>query len=254
MINTVLIGAFFCYGVFTLQRPGFLLSKLPTVWKKLPKKLHEPLFSCGVCVSSIWGIVFILAQYFIHNELLRIPIYIIAMCGVCALVDRAVKYFEYGYKYNSISPMADYSYLSNYKFRDSLYDCFLQKVVRSGIPILEIGGITESLKYSNYSSIDKQSGTAVEDFQSASADSFILIKGLAFEGNFDKLLHSLSLAQGFIIEGSVGGESGKQIQWIMDKFDLTIKIPYTVNDNLDCRPDHCGNTNNRVVLIKQINE
>lgn len=260
MINLVIVGAFFCYGVFTLQRRGFLFEKIPTFWRKFPQKLHEPLFACGVCVSSIWGIIFIGSQYLIHHfvapqyiDVANIPFYIIAMCGICAVFDRAVKYFEYGYKYNNISPFSDYSYLNNYNFRDTLYECFLKDVVSSGINIVEIGGETNFLKYTadgKYFSINKQAGS---ELGVALPDNFfVLIKGIAYEGNFDSLLNVLSLSKGFIIEGSTGGESGKQLHWIMDKFNITIKLPYSISDNCDCRPEHCGNTNNRVVLIKPI--
>jgi hypothetical protein len=103
MASIIFIGAFFCYGMFTIQRSGFILDKLPNLWK------HEPLFECGVCVSSIWGIFFIVSQYLIKNyvygkyiDLVNIPIYIIAMAGVCAVIDRAVKFFEYGYNYKKV--------------------------------------------------------------------------------------------------------------------------------------------------------
>lgn len=258
MLNLMLTGAFFCYGVFTLQRKGFLLDKLPKLWKKLPKALHEPLFACGVCVTSIWGIVFIVSQYFIdrfapveNRLLINLPFYIIAMCGVCALVDRAVKSFEYNYKYNSIPPMSDYSYLSNYQFRDNLITSFLDDVVVRQVTIIEIGGMTEFLKkYDRYYSVDKQDGKDAM-YLTPSPD-FILIKGLMFEGNFDHLLNILSAARGFVIEGSLGGESGKQLNWIMDRFHPVIKIPYTLNDLNTAQPPHCGDVHNRVVLVKPL--
>ncbi len=106
-LQLIIAGAFFCYGMFTLQRKGFLLEGLKNTWLKLPKALHEPLFSCGVCVTSIWGTIFILCQFLIRKYvaadyiiLAEIPFYIIAMCGICAVVDRAVKFFEVGYGYS----------------------------------------------------------------------------------------------------------------------------------------------------------
>lgn len=240
-----------------------MLDKLPVFWKRyFPKFLHEPLFSCGVCVTSVWGIVFVLGQWvistFVPHEyqlLANIPFYIIAMCGICALVDRAVKFFEYGYKYTGgVVPFSDYSYLNKFEFRDSLYDCFLKAAVDKDLPIIEIGGETQSLKsYSQYVSLEKNNGNNAIGYQMP-RDKFVLIKGLAFEGNFDYLLEILKKSNGFIIEASVAGESGKQIQWILDKFNGVIKLPYTIElEKVQC-PEHCGgNINNRIILIQPVN-
>lgn len=106
-LQLIIAGAFFCYGMFTLQRKGFLLEGLKNTWLKFPEALHEPLFSCGVCVTSIWGTTFILCQFLIrkyvaadYTILAEIPFYIISMCGICAVTDRAVKFFEVGYGYS----------------------------------------------------------------------------------------------------------------------------------------------------------
>lgn len=49
---------------------------------------------------------FIVSQWILKHvvphkylEIASIPIYIISMCGICAVIDRAVKFFEYGYNY-----------------------------------------------------------------------------------------------------------------------------------------------------------
>lgn len=263
MLQIVITGAFFCYGWYTLQRNGFLLDKLPKVWKYFfPKAMHEALFSCGICVSSIWGIVFIMSQYAIlkyipvqYQVFANIPFYIVAMCGICAVIDRAVKFFEYGYKYTGgIIPNSDYSYLNKFEFRDKLYDCFLQAAIQKDYPVIEVGGLTENLtRYSGYLSVDKKEGRDLINTE-LPRDKFILIKGLAFEGNFDHLLAVLQHSKGFIIESSIGGESGKQVQWILDKFDGVIKLNYSISNFgvTEC-PEHCGNNvNNRIILIQPV--
>lgn len=263
MLQLVIIGAFFCYGWYTLQRNGFLLDGLPKVWKKVfPKSIHEALFSCGVCVSSIWGIVFLLSQYLITNyaplgiqPILNIPFYIVAMCGICAILDRSLKFFEYGYKYTGgIVSNSDYSYLNKFEFRDKIYDCFLQAAIDKDYPVIEIGGETQTLtRYPGYLSVEKKDG---HDLQNTvlPRDKFILIKGLLYEGNFDHLLAVLEQSKGFIVEASISGESGKQVQWILDKFDGIIKLPYSISNFgvTEC-PDHCGgNVNNRIILISPV--
>jgi len=262
MLQLVIVGAFFCYGWYTLQRTNFLLDKLPKFWKRFfPKAMHEALFSCGICVSSIWGITFLVCHYLIINfvatqyqVLANIPFYIVAMCGICAVVDRAVKFFEYGYKYSGIVPNADYSYLNKFEFRDTLYECFLQAAIKKDYPIIEIGGTTDNLtRYPGYLAVDKKDGHDVIN-TTLPRDKFILVKGLAFEGNFDHLLLILEHSKGFIIESSLGGESGKQVQWILDKFDGVIKLNYSISNfgATEC-PDHCGsNINNRIILISPV--
>lgn len=262
MINILIFGAFFCYGIFTVQRNGFLLDFLPNFWKKFPKQLHEPLFSCGICVSSIWGTVFIVSNYLIQesvNEkyqlLAMMPFYLIAFIGVTAILDRAVKSFEYNYRYTQIKPLSNYSYLENYEFRDSMIECFLSDVVSSETLIVEIGGLTERYapltNTGKYVSYDKAHGTDIIDSY-ISEDYFLLIKGMAFEGNFDYLIGLISNAKGFVIEGSLAGDSGKQLKWVMDMCPSAIKMPYMTNNRVEA-PTHCaGDINNRIVLVNKI--
>lgn len=262
MLDVLIMGAFFCYGMFTIQRSGFLLENLPNIWKKFPQKLHEPLFSCGVCVSSIWGLFFIvftfLVQKFINTEyqlLAKIPLYIISFGGVCALIDRAVKSFEYNYKYNYIKPLSNYSYLENYEFRNSMIDSFIQNVLNKKIKIIEIGGFSESIasisEIGLYQSFDKHN---MKDIINSyiQGEYFILIKGIAFEGNFQHLINLLDNAKGFIVEGSLSGVSGKQLNWIIDNHKGLKRIPYMTSEMCES-PTHCGgDINNRIILIKTI--
>ena len=261
MINILIFGAFFCYGIFTVQRNGFLLDFLPKFWKLFPKQLHEPLFSCGICVSSIWGLVFTLSNYYILNHvkleyqfLAQIPFYLIAFIGVTAIIDRAVKSFEYNYRYTQIKPFSNYSYLENYEFRDNMIECFLSDIIKSETLLVEIGGLTERyiplINIGKYVSYDKANGTDIIDSY-IGEDYFLLIKGIAFEGNFDYLIGLISNAKGFLIEGSLAGDSGKQLKWIMDAYPSVIRMPYMTNNCVEA-PTHCaGDINNRIVLIKK---
>ena len=177
------------------------------------------------------------------------------MCGICAVLDRAVKYFEYGYKYTgSIMPGADYSYLNKFEFRDKMYDCYMKDAIEKDYWIIEVGGTTEALtRYANYAAIDKRNGDNLIGTE-LPRDKFILIKGLLFEGDFDYLLAVLQHSKGFIIEASISGESGKQVQWILDKFDGIIKLNYSLSNFgvTEC-PEHCGNNiNNRIILIQPV--
>jgi len=251
-LSNFLIGAFFCYGIFTIQRPGFFADFLRDLWRKFPKALHEPLFECGVCVSSIWGGIYILSITFIPVQFM-FPFYLISFAGVCALLDRAVKFFEYGYKYNPKPRAANYSYLEQFKFRDNLFQCFLSDVVNKGVQIVEIGGLSNiNGAGGNYISFDKANGGIDVMGKYFSDQYFIIIKGLMFEGDFDYLKSLLSNATGFIVEGSLSGQSKTQLQWIEEAFEGVIRLPYMTG--IDAKaPEQCGgDVNNRIVLIKQI--
>jgi hypothetical protein len=179
-----------------------------------------------------------------------IPIYLVAFVGICAVLDRAIKFFEYGYKYNPIKPLSNYSYLENMDYRDNLIDTFVGDAISKQIPIIEIGGHSKSFQYyANYHSYKTPDKGYYID-----RPSFILIKGLAYEGAFDELLESLksSSCLGFVIEGSLAGDSKRQLEWIMD-LPGVIRIPYQVNCNY-AAPEHCGgDISNRIVLVKPIN-
>ena len=261
MLELLIWGAFFCYGVFTIQRNGFLLDSLPNVFKKLPKVLHEPLFSCGICVSSIWGLVFLISTFLIENYVptnyiffAKIPLFLFGFVGITAIIDRAVKSFEYNYRYTQIKPFSNYSYLENYEFRDNMIECFLSDIIKSETLLVEIGGLTERyiplINIGKYVSYDKANGTDIIDSY-IGEDYFLLIKGIAFEGNFDYLIGLISNAKGFLIEGSLAGDSGKQLKWIMDAYPSVIRMPYMTNNCVEA-PTHCaGDINNRIVLIKK---
>ena len=258
-LDLLLTGAFFCYGMYTLQRPGFLLDFMRKIWKKFPEKLHEPFFSCGVCVSSFWGIIFLVLNYY---EIYPI-IYLIAFCGVCAVLDRAVKFWEYGYKYNPIPAISNYSYLENAKYRDNMLFGFIEDAILiSCSEIIEIGGRTTSLMHGivnnknhifKYKSYDKPTNDILNEY--VSDPYFVIIKGIAFEGNIDTLLNFLGApnCKGFVVEGSTSGISGTQINWIMDRFkDQIIQMPYKASLSGEC-PEHCGsNVNERIVIVKPV--
>ena len=205
-LDLLLTGAFFCYGMFTLQRPGFLLDFMRKIWKKFPEKLHEPLFSCGVCVSSFWGIVFIFLNYYAIYPI----IYLIAFCGICAILDRAVKFWEYGYKYNPVPAISNYSYLENAGFRENMIENFVDDASDKQIVLIEIGGYTSYYeKLGTYKSYDKPTNDILNEY--ISDPYFVIIKGIAFEGNIDTLLNFLGApnCKGFVVEGSTSGISGK---------------------------------------------
>lgn len=262
MLQTIISCALFSYGIFTIQRPGFFLEKLPEFWKKyFPKSIHEPLYSCGICVASIWSLFYIFYRIVIGNYLdgymyliANAPVVAIAAAGGCALIDRAVKYFEYGYRYNPVKPNLSYSYLQTFDFRSNMFIQFLDEIDEKTI-VLEIGGHTNKIKnYFNnrYYSVDKINGNDINNY-CIQGNYFLVMQGLLFEGNLDQLITLIRHSKGFIIEGSLAGESKRQLQIIMDEFPDLIQMPFTTSKiDANIIPDHCaGEINNRLILVKR---
>lgn len=263
MIENLILAAFFAYGMFTIQRQGFILDFLTKFWKKFPKSLHEPLYSCGICVSSIWGTFYIVVNRILESYegpnvlLFRIPLYVIMSCGVTVIFDRAVKYFEYGYRYNPIKPMSDYTYLRRSYFREAFTNTLLDRVIADGVNVIEIGGRSESIaaRFGNlYNNYDKYAGISDVHVPCSifGEKYFVIVHGIAYEGDFNNLMALLINSQGFLIEGSMSGVSGKQLEWVKDQFSDLVKVPFTSQFNSEKSPEHCGgNVNDRVFLIKE---
>jgi hypothetical protein len=245
--------------MYTIQRPGFLADFLPKIFRKFPKSLHEPLFSCGVCVSSIWGIFYFVVQYLseIYNiSIIMIPLYLVALAGICVLFDRSIKSFEYNYKYNYWSKNNNYHYLAGDQARDTIVRNFILEPIHHANNIIEIGGLTESIKKmagNRYYSLDLLNKIDASNHMFGDKY-FVLIKGIAYEGDFDKLIGLLSNSTGFIVEAAISGNSQKQINWILEAFSQQklIKIPYQAN-SLETNVMDCGSSvNQRIILIKPI--
>jgi len=262
MLQNIIISALFSYGMYTIQRPNFFLNPLTQIWKKyFPKSIHEPLYSCGICVASIWTTVYIVYRIVIDAYLdgriyyiAMLPILSISAAGICALIDRAVKYFEYGYRYNPVKPNVTYSYLQQFDYRINMFNGFLQELGEN-IIIVEVGGFTKRIQElfgAKYYSIDKISGNEINDY-SVNGNYFLVIQGLLFEGNMEHLITLIRKSKGFIIEGSMAGESKRQMQMILDEFPDVLQMPYTtarVDHNVI--PEHCaGEINNRLILVKR---
>lgn len=258
-LTLFIIGAFFAYGMYTIQRPGFFAEPLRSIFKRLPEKLHEPFFSCGVCVSSVWGLYYLASTYYAINHgmmILLVPNYLVALAGFCAILDRSVKFFEYGYRYNYLPKNPDYTYLSSYISRNRLTTPFVVDAIQHGRNIVEIGGFTEWIKNQageeRYLSYDLEQGRIIKD-ECFGDNYFVLIKGLCFEGQINNLISILANAKGFIIESSISGTSGTQVNYILDAFDQDdiTTIPFKINAFEKNTPAHCaGNVSDRILIIK----
>lgn len=264
MFEAILISALFAYGMFTIQRPGFLMDWMRPVWKKFPKKMHDTLFECGVCVASLWGGSVYLYQVYLIPELpavwhplLYLPIVMIAGSGICAVVDRGVKAMEkvYGYKAPVKSIGEDkWEYLKPYEeLRRVFAESFFYNAVYHDRAIVEIGGVDTawsraSKKYTFFSHANRLSGEAVDAFIRKSGDYDVVILGLAFDGDLRELRKLIMFSHSALIEYSDDGISREQVEKITEYLNVKILIPeFHIGDAN--APKQCGRVTKRKIII-----
>lgn len=265
MLN-IFIAAMFAYGMFTLQRPGFLLDFMRPFWKKIaPKGLHEPLFECGVCVSSIWG-----GSCFIYLNLFTqwyymIPVAMIASSGMLAIVDRAVKAFEkhYGYKAAGASscsvPQVEAKQEKSWEYlvdsealRSILIEGFIHRSLDKNHYLIEIGGKAFYTTRSKYQSFNDKHRLTAENMPAPYMLGYVydvVILGLYFEGNLVLLKNLIKNARRTYIEYSKDGESLKQLEFLTKDMNVKILIPEYTLPITGKAPAECGSVTTRSVVM-----
>lgn len=266
-IQTYLIlCSMFAYGMFTLQRPGFLLQGMRKTWRKFPKAIHEPLFDCGVCVSSIWGGSCFIYLYLVSQlpanlqNIAQAPVVLVGSAGILSFVDRAVKFFEksYGYKPapdpskpkpKSFEYLMPYEYLRTRMIVNYVNDCF-----KAGRTMVEIGGIhkewDDNIRYRSYTKQNPFTLSALNSLKPYRFD--VLILGLYFNGDLKILQKAIAHAHTAIIEYSDDGISRQQVEWITEGLKAKLLVPeydISVNDADNCVPGECGCVAKRKFMV-----
>jgi hypothetical protein len=235
MLQIIAICSLFSYGMFTIQRPGFVLASLRTLWKKFPESIHESLFACGICVASIWGggcyiYLMLLENYAPENylTLLYLPVIIVCCSGVNAIFDRAVKAFEKHYGYHPPTKYKgemQWSYLLPYaELRKTLVRQFLTDNLNRGHHVIEIGGYHDlyahSKKYHAYGCNNKLDEheilRLIHQFRNAGESYSVFIMGLYYEGNLRFLKKLIQSSHVTLIEYSDDGISRHQVELITE--------------------------------------
>lgn len=87
-IVLVIIGACWCWGVFTLFQDGYILEKPGHfLWDNIGNFVCKPIFSCPPCMASIHGF----AIGFIYYGLSwQIPIFMICLCGLNFIIKSII--------------------------------------------------------------------------------------------------------------------------------------------------------------------
>lgn len=89
MITAVLIPllmALVAQGAYAAQQDGMILHFLTKVWEFLPTWFHKPLFTCPICMVSVWGIP--TWWMFGGGYLIYLPFYILAAAGINAVITK----------------------------------------------------------------------------------------------------------------------------------------------------------------------
>jgi hypothetical protein len=272
MLQLIFVCALFAYGMFTIQRPGFLLAGLRNVWRLFPASLHETLFECGICVASLWGggsyLYLLLVHQFIsphYRPYFWLPVAIISMSGICAFIDRAVKAFEkhYGYKPAVKSKGEDkWKYLFPYsELRKMMVQQFVTDNIDRNTFVVEIGGsnskYSSSVYYISYSDAtgklhEKEIIRLIQQFNQTKGKYSVVILGLAYEGNLRALKKLIAHSQASLIEYSDDGISRQQIELLTEGIKTKLLIPeYTINVDPKDAPAKCGSVEKRKVIILQ---
>jgi hypothetical protein len=269
MLEKIIVCSLFSYGIFTVQRPGFILTRLPNLWKRiLPESLHEPFFACGVCVVSVWGTLcyYYMAyvqQYCTYESLrlfLFLPVILVCATGLNALLDRSVKSFEKNYGYKTpqakLQGEARWNYLVPYaKLRTMLVDQFVSKMKMANWLIVEVGGKNEAYaRYLNYmyfdhtSRLNRDAVAQIINMQQKGYSYAVVILGLYYEGDIRDLRELIKYSSQTLIEYSDDGHSRDQIAYLTEGISTKMLIPeYEIYS--DEKPQGCGNITRRKILI-----
>jgi hypothetical protein len=271
MLQLILICSLFSYGMFTIQRPGFVLHGLRGFWKLLPEALHETFFACGVCVASLWGgscfIYVTSVDTFVPVNLQPIaylPVAMICCSGLNAVLDRAVKAFEKHYGYQPPSTAKgeqQWNYLLPYaELRKTICRQFLVDNLNRGYHVIEIGGFQDiysnAKRYHSYGYNNKldehEIVKLIHHFRTTKQKYVVFIMGLYYEGNLRFLKKLIQEANVALIEYSDDGISRQQIDLITEGIKTKLLIPeYTINSHDQTSPTKCGSTEKRKIIILQ---
>lgn len=261
ILNYLLLCSFFAYGIFTLQRPGFLLEGLRSFWKRFPKGIHEPLYSCGVCVASIWGGLAFLyvsaCDYLQLPVVCFLPVVLPAGAGVTAVLDRAVKAFEkiYGYKAppDPAAPAPkNWDYLLPFdSLRAQIINSFVSATLASGRKLIEIGGYHPEWNHANYQAYNSRNVFTEAALSSLKPHKYdLVLLGLLYDGDLKTLRKAVLHANTVIIEYSDDGLSRQQVDWITEGLNVRLLIPeYEMSTDPCAAPAVCGSTNRRRILV-----
>jgi len=94
LISSIITGIHIaCMDGMVLEKPRiFVQNSMDVIFgHKLSEILQMPLFSCNICMSSVWSLI--MFTYF-NVEYYDVPALIFAVCGINALFGLVIKKLE----------------------------------------------------------------------------------------------------------------------------------------------------------------
>ena len=88
MVDHVLIIALMALvatGAHYAQQEGMALHFLARMWQRLPSWVQKPLWTCPICMVSVWGIP---AALWMGADPCNLPLYLLASAGLAAYLNR----------------------------------------------------------------------------------------------------------------------------------------------------------------------
>lgn len=83
---TVMLMALVATGAYWVQQEGMILERLGRFWLFLPSFWQKPLWTCAVCMVSVWGTPVWFAL--IDAPLRQLPIDLLAAAGLAAYLNK----------------------------------------------------------------------------------------------------------------------------------------------------------------------
>lgn len=91
----IVLNSIICLGIHTTTREGMVFEPIANAMRCFAngimdesQYLCKPLFDCMPCMASIWGV----AGYFYFEPDINIIVYVLALCGVNALISKIYYY------------------------------------------------------------------------------------------------------------------------------------------------------------------
>jgi hypothetical protein len=87
MIEHLIINAAFIIGLSMITQPGYILHWYRSICERVPF-LHKPLITCRLCMSSIYGLMYLFVVVGIHlSDWNKIPFYLLSLVFVVGILS-----------------------------------------------------------------------------------------------------------------------------------------------------------------------